>query len=226
MPSSTRERVTRLAEVLGLLAPTLSLAPFVPLGGAVAGIAIGLLLAIASLLAPTRDRGLAYIVVGVAAGIIASSALGWDLLALSLPVAAALSLAMLSVLRGSDTVLRTLLLLLPYHLLTILVSLSVLGAPPHKLLSAIINPRIAPSWVPGGAVRAGLGIGFFTYAYAGLGLRGSSASLSLAAGLGYAALWATLVADEGYPVGVSLAASATLLPIILVDFITSRRFRD
>ena len=217
---------TRLLESLALLAPFLALTPLIPPAGVAAGSIIGLLLALASLLASSKDKGLVYVILAIATGIVISSVLGLDLLALSLPIAAAISLAALAIFRGSDIVVRTLLLLLPYHLLTVSVSLAVLGAPPHKLLSALLNPRLAPAWVPGSSVRIGLGIGFFTYAYTALELRGVTAALSLAAGLGYAAAWSFMVADEGYPVGVSLAASAVLLPIILVDLITRRRFRD
>lgn len=226
MPSWSKACSRRLLESLALLAPSLALMPLLPPAGIAAGVLIGSLLALAALLALSKDRGLAYVVLAVAAGVVASSVLESDLLALSLPVAAAISLAALTVFRGPDVVARTLLLLLPYHLLMVLVSLAVLGAPPHKLLSALLNPRLAPAWVPGGAVRVGLGIGFFTYAYTALELRGATAALSLAAGLGYAAVWSFMIADEGYPVGVSLAASAVLLPIIVVDLITRRRFRE
>ncbi len=225
MLSWSRTYGPRLVESLALLAPSLALMPLLPPAGVAAGVVIGLLLAIAALSASSKDKGLAYVILAVAAGVVASSVFGLDLLALSLPAAVAISLAALAVFRGSDIVVRTLLLLLPYHLLAVLVSLAVLGAPPHKLLSALLNPRLAPAWVPGGAVRVGLGIGFFTYVYTALELRSMTAALSLATGLGYAAVWSFMVADEGYPVGVSLAASAVLLPIILVDLITRRRFR-
>lgn len=216
----------RLVECLALLAPSLVLMSILPLTGVAAGATIGLLLALLALLASSKDKGLLYVVLAVGAGVVVSSIFGLDLLALSLPVATVISLSALYIFRGPDIVVRTLLFLLPYHLMTVLVSLAVLGASPHKLLSAILNPRLAPAWVPGGAVRAGLGIGFFTYVYTALELRGVTAVLSLAAGLGYAAVWSFMVADEGYPVGVSLAASAVLLPIILVDLITRRRFKD
>ncbi len=226
MPSWGKARGVRLLESLALLAPSLTLMPLLPPAGLAAGVVIGSLLVLAALLASSKERGLGYVILAIVAGVMASSVFESDLLALSLPVAAAISLTTLTVFRGSDVVVRTLLLLLPYHLLTVLVSLAVLGAPPHKLLSALLNPRLAPAWVPGGAVRVGLGIGFFTYVYTALELRGVTAALSLAAGLGYAAVWSFMIADEGYPVGVSLAASAVLLPIIVVDLISRRRFRE
>ena len=226
MLSWSRTYAGRLLESLGLLAPALALVPLLPPGGVVAGAVLGALLSLAALLASSRERGLAYVVLAIAAGVVASSVLGLDLLALSLPITASVSLVAIAVFKGPDVVTRTLLFIMPYHLLVTLVSLEVLGAPPHKLLTALLNPRLAPSWVPGAVVRAGLGIGFFTYAYSGLGLRGAAAALSLAAGLAYAAAWSFMVADEGYPVGVSLAAAAVLLPIVLVDFITRWRFRE
>ena len=226
MSSWSKAYGVRLLESLALLAPSLTLMPLLPPADVAAGVVIGSLLALAALLASSNGKGLAYVVMAIVVGVVASSVFESDLLALSLPIAAAISLAALAVFRRPDVVVRTLLLLLPYHLLMALVSLVVLGAPPHKLLSALLNPRLAPAWVPGGAVRVGLGIGFFTYAYTALELRGVTAALSLAAGLGYAAVWSFMIADEGYPVGVSLAASAVLLPIIVVDLITRRRFRE
>ena len=226
MPSWGKAHGVRLVESLALLAPSLTLMPLLPPAGLAAGVVIGSLLAFAALLASSKERGLGYVVLAIVVGVVASSVLESRLLAFSLPIAAAISLTAFTIFRGPDIVARTLLLLLPYHLLTVLVSLAVLGAPPHKLLSAMLNPRLAPAWVPGGAVRVGLGIGFFTYAYTALELRGATAALSLAAGLGYAAVWSFMIADEGYPVGVSLAASAVLLPFIVVDLITRRRFRE
>lgn len=226
VPSWSRVYGMRLLESLALLAPSLALMPLLPPAGIAAGAVIGFLLALAVLLASSKERGLGYVILGVAAAMVASTALRLDLLALSLPVTAAVPLAALNILRERDIVVKTLLLLIPYHLITVLVSLAVLGAPPHKVLTAFLNPRLAPAWVPGGVVRAGLGISFFTYAYTALELRSVVAALSLAAGLGYGAAWTSVIADEGYPVGVSLAASAVLLPMILVDLITRRRFRD
>ena len=216
---------SRLLESLALLAPSLVIMPLIPPVGVAAGVVMGLVLALAALLSSSKERGLAYVVLATAAVVVLSSVLGLDLLALSLPVATAVSLTALSVFRGPDTLIRTLLLLLPYHLMTVLTSLAVLGAPPHKLLTALLNPRLAPAWVPGGLIRAALGVGFFTYVYTALELRGVAAALSLAAGLGYAALWTFMIADEGYPVGISLAAAAVLLPVIVTDLITRRRFR-